>query len=297
MPRRSADRFRDGARRGRHGRPRRRPSCRHRNRSRRGPAPSSRRAAPALYARHVRPSTIVASRMTVSSSCPGPLSSRILPGARRKVMSMSGSCLVRATGGGSGSMSDRESRQTARSHGRGRPSGRVVCTTVVTVALVAMFAAMAFAAAPVPPTVGSASNAKFGEKIVVDVQGRTLYVLSPETTHHLLCKSSECPVWPPLTVRSSKTKLTAGPGVHGHRDPCGAATGPCRSRSEACPSTASRATAPRARRTARTFTASAARGTPSRRRPTPLRSRRGPKPRQRPPRPRLLPMKNTATSS
>jgi predicted lipoprotein with Yx(FWY)xxD motif len=35
--------------------------------------------------------------------------------------------------------------------------------------------------------------------------------------HHLLCKSSEClKFWPPLTVRSSKTKLLAGPGVHGH---------------------------------------------------------------------------------
>jgi len=65
-------------------------------------------------------------------------------------------------------------------------------------------------------TVTSASNSKLGEQIVADAQGRTLYVLSPETTHHLLCKSSKClALWPPLTVRSSKTALKAGSGVHG----------------------------------------------------------------------------------
>jgi predicted lipoprotein with Yx(FWY)xxD motif len=65
--------------------------------------------------------------------------------------------------------------------------------------------------------VSSASNSVLGEQIVVDTHGRTLYTLSPETIHHLLCKSSEClRFWPPLTVRSSKTKLKAGPGVHGH---------------------------------------------------------------------------------
>ncbi len=66
-------------------------------------------------------------------------------------------------------------------------------------------------------TVSSASNSTLSEQIVIDAQGRTLYALSPETAHHLLCKSSEClKFWPPLTVRSNKTKLLAGPGVHGH---------------------------------------------------------------------------------
>lgn len=65
-------------------------------------------------------------------------------------------------------------------------------------------------------TVTSASNSMLGQQIVVDPQGRTLYALSPETTHHLLCKSHEClTVWRPLTVHSSKTKLKAGAGVHG----------------------------------------------------------------------------------
>ena len=65
-------------------------------------------------------------------------------------------------------------------------------------------------------TVTSAANSTLGERIVVDAKGRTVYVLSPETTHHLLCKSSEClKFWPPLTVGSSKTKLKAGAGVRG----------------------------------------------------------------------------------
>jgi predicted lipoprotein with Yx(FWY)xxD motif len=84
-------------------------------------------------------------------------------------------------------------------------------------ALIASFATMALASSSATPAVRSSTNAKFTEKIVVDTHGRTLYVLSPETTHHLLCKSSEClKFWPPLTVHSSNTKLKDGPGVHGH---------------------------------------------------------------------------------
>jgi predicted lipoprotein with Yx(FWY)xxD motif len=119
-------------------------------------------------------------------------------------------------------MFDRKSQTSVQSHRRGRPSAAVpsvlaICTTVVAVALIASFAAMALAAGSAAPTVGSATNAKFSEKIVVGGHGRTLYVLSPETAHHLLCKSSEClKLWPPLTVHSSKTKLAAGSGVHGH---------------------------------------------------------------------------------
>ena len=75
---------------------------------------------------------------------------------------------------------------------------------------------MAFAAGSAAPAVRSAANAKFEEQIVVDAHGRTLYALSPETSHRLLCKSGEClSAWPPLTVPSRRTKLKAGPGVHG----------------------------------------------------------------------------------
>lgn len=80
--------------------------------------------------------------------------------------------------------------------------------------LTAMLAAVALAGGSA--TVNSASNSTLGQTVVVNGKGLTLYALTPETTHHLLCKSSECfKRWPPLTVRSSKTKLTAGPGVHG----------------------------------------------------------------------------------
>jgi len=65
-------------------------------------------------------------------------------------------------------------------------------------------------------TLGSAHDAKLGKQVVVNPQGRTLYELTPETTRHLLCKSRECLAnWPPLLVKSAKTKLKAGSGVQG----------------------------------------------------------------------------------
>jgi predicted lipoprotein with Yx(FWY)xxD motif len=47
--------------------------------------------------------------------------------------------------------------------------------------------------------------------------GRTLYRLKPETTHHLLCTSSTClSFWHPLTVSSKSTKLRLPSGLSGH---------------------------------------------------------------------------------
>lgn len=66
------------------------------------------------------------------------------------------------------------------------------------------------------PTVRAVHNATLRKEIVVNAHGRTTYRLSPETTHHLLCKSAACfSAWPPVTVASAKTKLVPGPGVHG----------------------------------------------------------------------------------
>jgi predicted lipoprotein with Yx(FWY)xxD motif len=66
-------------------------------------------------------------------------------------------------------------------------------------------------------TLGSAANSTLGKPVVISPQGRTLYALSPETSKHLLCKSAECfKVWPPLTVKSGKSKLKAVSGVQGH---------------------------------------------------------------------------------
>jgi predicted lipoprotein with Yx(FWY)xxD motif len=111
-------------------------------------------------------------------------------------------------------------RQNQIAHASRRRRWRASSLLVTVMAATLMFAgslvAMALAAGSAA-TVSSASNSTLGEQIVIDAQGRTLYALSPETAHHLLCKSSEClKFWPPLTVHSSKTKLLAGPGVHGH---------------------------------------------------------------------------------
>jgi|HubBroStandDraft_3_1064219.scaffolds.fasta_scaffold58426_2 predicted lipoprotein with Yx(FWY)xxD motif len=113
-------------------------------------------------------------------------------------------------------MSSSQEKQVAQSSRRRRPSSLAIGTAILTLALAASLAAMALAAGG-SVTVSSASSSKLGKQVTVDAQGRTLYALSPETTHHLLCKSSEClRFWPPLTVHSSKTKLKSGPGVHGH---------------------------------------------------------------------------------
>ncbi|HEY5261978.1 MAG TPA: hypothetical protein VIJ33_07675 [Solirubrobacteraceae bacterium] len=106
-------------------------------------------------------------------------------------------------------------KQILKSPRRRRTLGLKVGIAAVTLAFAVSLVAMALAAGGAV-TVTSTSNSKLAEQITVDAQGRSLYVLSPETTHHLLCKSSEClKFWPPLTVHSRKTKLKAGPGVHG----------------------------------------------------------------------------------
>ncbi len=65
------------------------------------------------------------------------------------------------------------------------------------------------------PTVSATKNSRLHTSILVSAQGRTLYALSPETTHRLLCTSHSClSAWPPFTV-SAHAKLTEGGGAHG----------------------------------------------------------------------------------
>src|SRR5437763_2184750 len=70
-------------------------------------------------------------------------------------------------------------------------------------------------------TLNTAYNAKLHATILVDSGGVTLYTLSGETTHHLKCTPQAVPkgmclkFWPPLTVHSAKTKLTAAKGIKG----------------------------------------------------------------------------------
>jgi predicted lipoprotein with Yx(FWY)xxD motif len=95
-----------------------------------------------------------------------------------------------------------------------RPRAWLALVAVVTVAAITV-AATALAAGS-SLTLSSSSNSMLGKPVVVNPQGRTLYHLSPETSKHLLCKSKECLTnWPPLTVKSAKTKLKAGSGVKG----------------------------------------------------------------------------------
>jgi predicted lipoprotein with Yx(FWY)xxD motif len=63
-------------------------------------------------------------------------------------------------------------------------------------------------------TVKSVHNSSLGESILANNKGQTLYELSPETSHHLLCTSTACfQFWPPYTV-SKNAKLTST-GVKG----------------------------------------------------------------------------------
>ena len=73
------------------------------------------------------------------------------------------------------------------------------------------------AAAPARAVLKASFNRKLNRTIVVDARGRTLYALSPETVHHLLCKSHAClEIWRPVTVRSRAVALHAARGVEGH---------------------------------------------------------------------------------
>jgi predicted lipoprotein with Yx(FWY)xxD motif len=118
------------------------------------------------------------------------------------------------TGEGEEDMLELQGYLKGRRGGPRRPTGLALGAAMAVLVLAASLAAMALAAGTVT-TVGSLSSSKLGERIVVNAHGRTLYALSPETTHHLLCKGECFKFWPPLTVSSSKTKLRVGPGVSG----------------------------------------------------------------------------------
>lgn len=104
-----------------------------------------------------------------------------------------------------------------RTAGERRAAGRPGVAALLCWAAAGLLLAGVAAAAGGTRVVSSNANQKLGTTVVVEAHGRTLYALSPETTHHLLCKSSACVgIWPPLTVRSATPKLQAGAGVQGH---------------------------------------------------------------------------------
>jgi predicted lipoprotein with Yx(FWY)xxD motif len=97
-----------------------------------------------------------------------------------------------------------------------RAVARISAMTVAAITgfAVAALTGLAFATTT-PLTLKKAHNAVLNETIVVNSTGRTLYALHPETTHHLLCKSTACfSFWPPYKV-SKTAKLTKATGIKG----------------------------------------------------------------------------------
>ena len=98
------------------------------------------------------------------------------------------------------------------SHRTATTTRRVAVAALAASALT--FATAATAAAP-KPIVKAQKNAALAKTIVVNAKGVTLYRLKPETTKKVLCDATCAPYWPPLTVKSAKVRLVAGPGVRG----------------------------------------------------------------------------------
>ena len=109
--------------------------------------------------------------------------------------------------------------------GRGRRAHQIRRIAVVLLGLVvlALGSLSGLAAAKGSTTLGTARVKVKGksETIVVGPRGATVYTLSGESTHHLVCTPQAKPkgmcfhFWPPVKVRSAKTKLTAAHGVKG----------------------------------------------------------------------------------
>ncbi len=92
-----------------------------------------------------------------------------------------------------------------------RPSVALVAVTAL--ALLATTVAAPAVAGGTAPVVKSGTAG--GKKVLVNARGRTLYVLTPETTKRVLCKSSSCLSSWPLLKTGRSTALKAGSGVKG----------------------------------------------------------------------------------
>ncbi|HEV8063672.1 MAG TPA: hypothetical protein VGP46_02515 [Acidimicrobiales bacterium] len=107
---------------------------------------------------------------------------------------------------------DNRSRQPAARH------RRLLASAVAAVALgggaTALFAMPATASTTTKTTVEENKIAKYGE-VLANTTGRSLYVLSIESTGKLHCTSKDCVAnWPPLLV-AKDAKITTGAGVKG----------------------------------------------------------------------------------
>jgi predicted lipoprotein with Yx(FWY)xxD motif len=129
-----------------------------------------------------------------------------------------------------GSLMHRSSRARG-AHARSRRRPRFWAAALTAGLAGVALAALTGIAIAKATTVGVANNVKVGTKtetIVVGAKGATVYTLGPEIvgrTSHIFCKkANRCfTFWPPVTVPSAHSKLTAAKGVTGklgilHRD-------------------------------------------------------------------------------
>jgi predicted lipoprotein with Yx(FWY)xxD motif len=101
----------------------------------------------------------------------------------------------------------RAGRISLRARRPRRSSGRALRIAAIAAGAAFVLAGLAFAANGAPQ-LSSSANAPLGKMIVVDAHGRTVYALSPETDHHLLCRSSAClAVWHPVPGRSQRVTV------------------------------------------------------------------------------------------
>ncbi len=103
-------------------------------------------------------------------------------------------------------------------HGQGRGLRRNLGRTAAAggAALVAIGGAFSSMAAAKSSSVKLRSAQTNLGNVLIAPNGFTLYRLKPETTHHLLCKSSQClAIWPPLLVHSRSTHVRLPAGTQG----------------------------------------------------------------------------------
>ena len=82
------------------------------------------------------------------------------------------------------------------------PRRATLTASLLFTGVAALFASLALAA--VTPTLRGSHNSMLNKTIVVDARGRTLYALSPETVHHLLCRSHAClEIWRPVALHAA----------------------------------------------------------------------------------------------
>jgi len=94
---------------------------------------------------------------------------------------------------------------------------RRIAAAFITVLLIAGVAAVAAQAASKKLTLKSESISSLNGSVLAAPNGRTLYRLKPETTHHVLCTTaSGClQFWKPLMVSSKKTTVKLPTGIKG----------------------------------------------------------------------------------